>query len=169
MISADGLWAFLETYGYPAIVLGTILEGETILVLAGLLSFWGIFELPKVIIMGFLGSLAGDQFLFYCGRLQGGWFISKNKRLRERVEKIQRLLKKYQNLIIFGFCFLYGLRMVMPVVLGLDRTLKGSRFLILNGAGALIWSVLIASAGYFFAETMIWILKDLKKIKMIIP
>jgi len=40
------LQSFIENYGYAAILIGTFLEGETILVLAGLAAHQGYLVLP---------------------------------------------------------------------------------------------------------------------------
>ena len=54
----------IENYGYAAILVGTFLEGETILVLAGLAAQLGYLTLSGVILAAFLGSLSGDQLFF---------------------------------------------------------------------------------------------------------
>ena len=56
--------SIIEHYGYAAIVIGTFLEGETILVLAGLVAHQGYLKLTGVITAAFLGSLCGDQLFF---------------------------------------------------------------------------------------------------------
>ena len=48
-------------YGYPAIVQGTILEGETVLILAGMASSWGYLNLPMIMVMAFIGSFSGTR------------------------------------------------------------------------------------------------------------
>jgi len=52
---------FLQTYGYWDILIGTFLEGETILVLGGLAAHMGYMDLSGVILSAFTGSLCGDQ------------------------------------------------------------------------------------------------------------
>ena len=43
----------VSAYGYPALFIGTFLEGETILVIAGFLAHRGYLELPWVIVIAF--------------------------------------------------------------------------------------------------------------------
>ena len=47
----------IQSYGYWAILAGTFLEGETILVLAGFAAHLGYLQLPWVILAAFAGSL----------------------------------------------------------------------------------------------------------------
>ena len=62
------LESLIDTYGYIAIFIGTLLEGETVLVLGGFAAFRGYLSLPYVILTAFIGSMLGDQFFFYLGR-----------------------------------------------------------------------------------------------------
>jgi membrane protein DedA with SNARE-associated domain len=59
---------FIETYGYPALLVGTFFEGETFLVLAGFAAHQGYLDIPWVILAAFIGTLTGDQVFFYLGR-----------------------------------------------------------------------------------------------------
>jgi membrane protein DedA with SNARE-associated domain len=54
------LESLIETYGYWAVLLGTVLEGETVVVIAGFLAHQGYLQLKFVIFFSFLGSLIGD-------------------------------------------------------------------------------------------------------------
>jgi membrane protein DedA with SNARE-associated domain len=47
------LESVLTTYGYFALMIGTFLEGETILIAAGFLAHRGYLELPWVIFLHF--------------------------------------------------------------------------------------------------------------------
>ncbi len=68
------LQSIIEHYGYAAILIGTFLEGETILVLAGLAAHQGYLVLSWVISAAFLGSLCGDQLFFIWGASTVRWF-----------------------------------------------------------------------------------------------
>ena len=65
------LESLIANYGYAAVLIGTFVEGETILVIAGFAAHRGYLSLPWVILLAFAGSLAGDQLWFYVGRRSG--------------------------------------------------------------------------------------------------
>ena len=46
------LQGIIENYGFAAVLVGTFLEGETILILAGLAAHLGYLNLPLVIFIG---------------------------------------------------------------------------------------------------------------------
>jgi len=80
------LESLIETYGYLAILIGTFLEGETILVLGGFAAHRGYLALPWVILAAFIGSLCGDQLFFYLGRKHSQMILAKRQSWQSRIE-----------------------------------------------------------------------------------
>jgi membrane protein DedA with SNARE-associated domain len=140
--------SLVSHYGYVAILIGTLLEGETILVLGGLAAHRGLLWLPGVMACGFVGSLASDQFFFFIGRRHGAEFLARRPRLQAGVARARGLVDRYNTLLILAFRFLYGLRNVTPLALGMSRV-STLRFMLLNLVGAAIWSVAIAALGWY--------------------
>ena len=93
----------LSTYGYIALMIGTFLEGETILVAAGFLAHRGYLELPWVILFAFIGTFGGDQFYFFLGRVKGMDFIKSRPLWQAKSARVFALLKKHQLAVIVGF------------------------------------------------------------------
>ncbi|WP_345985206.1 DedA family protein [Sulfurimonas sp. HSL-1656] len=141
------------TYGYAMIAAGTFLEGETVLVIGGYLAHAGYLELPWVIVSAFAGSFAGDQLYFFIGRRRGIALLEKRPRWQAKSERVRSLLHRRQNSVIVGFRFLYGLRTVTPFLLGASG-ISPAKFILLNAAGAALWAVAIALAGYLLGHTV---------------
>ncbi len=160
------LESFVQSYGYGALFLGTLLEGETVLILAGLLAHMGLMKLPLVILVAVLGSVLGDQFYFFLGRRKGGALLDRHPLWRRRAEKVQRAVKRYRNGIMLGFRFVYGMRIVTPLLLGMDRTIRVRRFILLNLIGATLWSAAIATGGYFFGRVLEIFLADIRHCEL---
>jgi membrane protein DedA with SNARE-associated domain len=152
-------------YGYVAIVIGTFLEGETILVLGGFAAHRGFLELPWVMICAFLGSFAGDQTFFYIGRHNGAKLLNKRPHWKAKSEKVLAMLEKHQTLLILGFRFLYGIRSVTPFLLGAANVPR-TKFFILNLIGAAIWAVAVGSLGYSFGVAIEAVLGDIKRYEL---
>ena len=153
----EQLSEFIKEYGYFALFVGTFLEGETILVLGGLAAAAGDLELWKVIVVAFCGSLAGDQTVFFIGRFLGtrilGWLTAHRPWHQARVDKVHRLLERHHVLLLLGFRFLYGLRNIIPLVVG-SSGVKTSRFIFLNAIGAAVWAVTVATGGFLFGKAL---------------
>jgi len=69
------LEAFVTHFGYLALVVGLMIEGETMLVFGAFMAHRGYLSLPLVILTGFLVTFASDQFFFWLGRTQGSRFL----------------------------------------------------------------------------------------------
>ena len=156
--------AMLQAYGYYALFIGTFLEGETILVIAGFLAHpeQGYMKLHWVWLLAFLGSLCGDTLVFHLGRWKGRAFLARHPRWDKRAMRVQRALDKYGSYVVLSFRFFYGLRNITPVVIG-STGFSPRRFFLLNAAGAAIWAVVVGTGGYVFGEAIRLLLPDVKK------
>ncbi len=161
------LEALIGRYGYAAIFIGTLLEGETILVLGGFAAHRGILHLPGVMLAAFLGSLASDQFLFYLGRRHGDRWLGRHPRWQPRIERARRLLDRHHTLVIVSFRFLYGLRNITPFALGLSNV-PATRFAVLNAIGAATWAVVISLLGWSVGEAAERTIGHLKRYETLI-
>jgi membrane protein DedA with SNARE-associated domain len=154
--------SLLQHYGYLAILIGTFLEGETILVLSGFAAHRGYLNLGWVITAAFFGTLLGDQLFFYLGRRHSEYLLSRRSHWKPRLQRAQRLIQDYRILLILGFRFLYGLRTITPFALGMSRV-SWQLFLPLNILGAFIWAISFGCAGYVFGRTVELVLGDIKQ------
>ena len=159
------LESLIIAYGYPLLFVGTLVEGETAVIIAGFLAHRGYLRLPGVILVAFLGTFAADQFFFWLGQTRGKTFLDQRPGWQPRVIKASQLLERYGLWLIVSFRFLYGLRTVIPLVIGLSG-FSPRRFMLLNGIGALIWAVVIATAGYAFGQVIELFLADLRRYEL---
>jgi len=149
-------------YGYWALLVGTFLEGETILVIAGLFAHLGYLQLPWVVCTAFAGTFAGDQLFFHLGRHKGIAFLEKRPLWHRKADKVFKLLHRHPLKIVLGFRFLYGIRNVTPFVIGASG-LHSGKFFALNGLGALLWAIAVGYLGYEFGDIAHTFLGDIKQ------
>ena len=159
------LESWLTNYGYPFLVAGTFLEGETVMVLGGVAAHMGYLSLDRVIACGLLGSICGDQLYFFLGRRHGRALLSRHPAWQARTGRALRLLEAHQNLLMLGFRFLYGLRSVTPFAVGMSR-ISWVRYTLLNVVGAGIWACAIGLAGYYFGQAVEAALGDIRKYEV---
>ena len=164
-MSLETLTELIKSYGYLAILIGTFLEGETILILGGFAAHMGFLELPWVIASAFAGSFSGDQLYFYIGRYYGPKIIAKRLSWQAGAEKVYKHLHRHQNLLILSFRFFYGFRNVTPFAVGAARVSR-MRFFLLNLIGAIIWAFSFAFAGFLFGEAFRLFLNDFKRYEL---
>ena len=157
----------IEHYGYAALFVATILEGETVLILAGFAAYQGHMELHWVFLVAMLGGFLGDQFYFWMGKRHGGWVLSNFPKLIPAFERANVLIERYHELLIVGIRFMYGLRIVGPIALGMS-SVPGWRFVRFNALGAMLWAILIGGVGYLFGKTVALFLNDMDRIEAVL-
>lgn len=151
----------VETYGYWAVLGGTLLEGESILLLAGFAAHRGLLDLWSVIALATLGGFLGDQAFFFAGRHYGDRLLARFPKYVAPAERAKALLAKYHLPIILGVRFMYGLRIVLPFTIGMSRV-PVLRFQVLNLIGAFLWAASGTALGYLLGDAAERILGDLK-------
>lgn len=161
------LETIVTQFGYPALALGLLLEGETMLVLGAFMAHRGYLSLPLVILLGWLVAFASDQFFFWLGRTQGAQFLAKRPAWGAHVEKARALLEKNPNLLFVGLRFMYGLRTVLPFVIGMSKQ-DPKRFALLDFVGACLWSLTFSLAGHLIGQIMAAVLEDAKEHELAI-
>ncbi|VTM57520.1 DedA family inner membrane protein YohD [Klebsiella pneumoniae] len=57
----------ISQYGYAALIVGSMAEGETITLLGGVAAHQGLLKFPLVVIAVALGGMIGDQLLYLVG------------------------------------------------------------------------------------------------------
>ena len=158
--------SLIDHYGYLAVFIGTLLEGETVLVLAGFAAQRGYLDLRIVIAVAFVGGFLGDQILFFVGRRYGSRIVARFPAITQRIAAVDALLSRYHAPLIFGIRFMYGLRIIGPMAFGMGRVSAG-KFFLFNLLGAMVWAVLIAGAGFMFGQTLELMLTEIKQYELL--
>ncbi len=159
------LQQFLQEFGYFALFLGTFFEGETILVLAGFLAFRGYMDINLVVVVAFFGSYAGDQLWYFLGRKHGRKLLARKPRWQLLGDRALEHIRKHPDIWVLSFRFVYGLRTVMPVAIGLSGY-PPVRYLLLNGLGAAVWAAALGAAAYHFGALLEGLLGNVKKYEL---
>ncbi len=146
--------ALIAAYGYPVVFAGTVIEGETILVLAGVAAHLGYLSLVKVIAVAALGGFLGDQIYFFLGRRYGLALLDRFPAAKAVAPRVDALVVKYRLLVVPLLRFAYGVRTVGPIVVGASG-MNALEFAALNALGAIAWAVLFGGAGYLFGQAVI--------------
>ena len=161
------LEAIISTYGYPALLVGTLVEGGTVVLIAGALAHAGYLQLPWVIGIAFSCAFGADQFFFQVGMRKGKDFLGKRPRWEPRIDKVRRFLVANQVIAILGFRFIYGMRTITPIVIGASG-ISARRFVPLNLCSTLFWSAAVASCGYFFGHLIGIVQDNVKHYRLVI-
>ena len=118
---SPALHEFIANYGLWAVLGGTLLEGESVVVFAGFLAHQHLLRLPGVMLCAFAGSLIADQALFYLGRRWRDHRLVLRLRAKPAFTKALAAVDRHPDGFILSLRFLYGLRTVGPIALGVSN------------------------------------------------
>jgi membrane protein DedA with SNARE-associated domain len=153
----DGLTAYATILGVLLVCgLGVPIPEDITLIAAGLLAGLGNISLAGALIVGFVGVLIGDGFLFFIGRLYGrrvfSWPLFKKIFTPERVHMAEKKIRNNQSFICFTARFLPGLRAPIYLTAGVMGVSPWT-FILLDGMAALLSvPVWVVGAWYFAAN-----------------
>lgn len=160
--SEENLINLLKEYGYIILFFWSIMEGETGLVMAGVLSHTGDMNLWLSIVVAAIGGFIGDQIYFYMGRFNKDWLHREFKAHRRKFAKVRILLRKYGAGIIFIQRFMYGMRTIIPMAIGASGY-DPRKFAIINFISAFLWASITIVPSYIFGKQILEILKWAKE------
>ncbi len=154
----------IEHYGYAVTFAGTLVEGESLLILSGLAAHRGYLSLPVVILVGAIGGALGDVAFFLLGRHYGDGLLARFPRFTPAADRVRGMIERHPSTTILAVRFMYGLRTAGPAIIGTTR-IRFVEFALLNALGALMWSACWAAAGYLLGRAAERLLGDLAHIE----
>jgi membrane protein DedA with SNARE-associated domain len=143
----------LHKYGYLAVFVGTFLEGETILVMAGFFAERGYMDVYVVAGIAALGAYIGHVFWFWLGRRYGVRILDRFPRMKQHFGRGIRMFERYGAWAIVITQWLYGLRITCAVIIGISR-ISVLKFLFFEAISVIVWAATITTAGYFFGAAV---------------
>lgn len=139
---------WMKEFGYVILFIWSMLEGESGLIMAGLFSHTGDMNIFISIFVAGLGGFAGDQVYFYIGRFNKRYVYRKLRGQRRKLALAHLLLKKYGWPIIFAQRYMYGLRTIIPISIGLTRY-DAKTFALINLFSAWCWATVTIFPAWF--------------------
>jgi len=159
------LGELISGHGYWVLALGALLEGETVLALAGFAAHRGYLSFPIVVAIAAVAGFSGDTFYFWLGRRHGDRILARFPAVARQADKVAHLIERYHEGVIVGVRFAYGLRIAGPILIG-TSSVAAWRFVAFNALGAVIWATLIAGLGWVFGEAIQRVLGEVRHIEM---
>jgi membrane-associated protein len=148
------LHEIITKHGLLAVFMGTFLEGETVLVTAGILAGKGLLKPLSVWLSGSFGAWSGHVFWFFVGRMFGTrYLLPKSKRIEERIAEVNKIILERPKTAIFVLQYLYGMRIIGAMGLGITG-LSFARFIFYEALNCMLWAAVVFMAGYIVGESI---------------
>jgi membrane protein DedA with SNARE-associated domain len=144
----------LATYGYIGLFLYSLGGGFVALVGAGVLSYMGKMDLTLSISIAFFANAIGDVMLFYMARYQKSTMMNGIKKHRRKLALSHILMKKYGSWIILIQKFVYGIKTLIPIAIGLTKY-DFKKFAILNVGSSAIWALSIGLGSFYSGNALV--------------
>jgi len=148
----------LKKHGYIILFAWSVLEGEIGLIMAGLLCHTGDMIVPIAIFIAGIGAFAGDQVAFYLGRYNKAHIHKRLMGQRRKFALAHLLLKRYGWPIIFVQRYMYGMRTIIPLSIGLTRY-SAKKFAFINLISAWSWAAITIIPVWYFGEQILGVLQ----------
>lgn len=150
----EEMFTSLSTYGYLILFLYSFGGGFVALMAAGVMSFMGKMDLTTSIAIAVVANILGDTMLFYMSRYQKGMMMEHIKKHRRKLALSHLLMKKYGSLIIILQKFVYGIKTLIPLAIGLTKY-SFSKFTILNIIASILWGLIVGIGSFMAGEPLI--------------
>ena len=158
----------LATYGYIGLFLYSLGGGFVALIGAGVLSFMGKMDLSLSITIAFIANALGDVLLFYMARYQKSMMMEGIRKHRRKLALSHVLMKKYGSWIILVQKFVYGIKTLIPIAIGLTKY-DFKKFAILNVGSSAIWALSVGFGSYYSGNFLVKIAETIGEKPWIAP
>ena len=154
--AADAAQSLFEDYGYWVVFFGTLCEntllvglivpGALVVILAGLAAHDGTISWPEAVVLGVAGTVIGDTISYCLGRY--GWLrFGQTKFLRDLYEKAREPILRRGVLFVLVYHFAGYTRVIGPTAAGLLK-MPYRTWAPADYGGAVLWICAYFGIGY---------------------
>lgn len=147
-----GIWGYIVLFfyslggGYVAILAAGILSSGVIESLSSLNIYLCIF-------VASIANFIGSSGLFYLSRFQKSEVMKYFKKHRRQIALSHIWIKKYDYWIIFIQKYLYGVKTIIPIVVGFSKY-PIKIFLFYNFIASFVWGISLGFISYIMGDVL---------------
>ena len=141
-------------FSETGLVFAPFLPGDSLLFASGAIGATGALDIWTLAAVILVSAILGDAVNYAIGSTSGKRLMAKERRLIKpsHIEKTQAFFAKHGGKAIVYARFVPIVRTFAPFVAGV-AAMPYRKFAVFNVAGALVWTVSLLGAGYFFGQT----------------
>lgn len=156
-----------QQYGYLIIFTGTFFEGETTLVLGGLLAHQGFLNFWLVVGTACFASYLGHVVFYFLGKTSSAWILVKFPKLQVKIYQAEYIIRRYETLSLFITQYIFGIRLASALAFGI-LGMRMTKFLSLQLISCLVWALFFGALGYSVGESCPDIVRHIELVILII-
>lgn len=150
-------------YGYYLVLVWVSLHGATIVIVAGGLAAALGLKPWLIVWCAFVGASISDQAIFSFSRYKGEKILEYFPFVAKKAKKISGIFDRHATGLVLVFRFIYGVRNITPVFLGMHGSLSTRKFFFLNLIGAFIWALTFTFGGFYAGKTFLPMMNQVGK------
>ncbi len=157
LVANYGTWIyailFLIIFCETGLVVLPLLPGDSLLFAAGAVAASGRLDIALLCVLLVAAAILGNAVNYWVGRLAGIELQRRFPRLikQQYLEKTRAYFERYGGKTVIIARFVPIVRTVAPFAAGVGQ-MSHLRYQSYNVTGSLLWVMLLAPAGYFFAN-----------------
>ncbi len=164
----EDMFSNLTTYGYIALFLYSLGGGFVGLMAAGVLSYMGRMDLATAMAVAMASNFLGDTLLFYMARYHKKEVLNYFHKHRRKLALSHMLMKKHGSWIIFMQKFVYGIKTLIPLAIGITKY-DFAKFSVLNFAAAILWTLIVGIGSYLAGKPIMGVYEFIAERPYIAP
>ena len=158
----------LETWGYLAVAFFSFGGSFFIVAAAGVFSFLGHMNLPLALAIAAFANFMGDNFLFYLARYHKKEVMPYFAKHKRKLALANLIMRRYGVWAIFIQKFIYGVKTLVPLVMGMSKYPFG-KFVFYNFFASIIFVSVIGLSAYYASESIITFFNAVKDRPWLAP
>ena len=152
---------FIRDWGYIALFLYSFGGGFLGLAVAGVLSFAGDLNIYISVLVAGLSNFVGSQFLFFLARNNKNYAKDMMKKHDKKIVLAHSLMEKYGSFVIFVQKYIYGIKTLIPLAIGITEY-SAVKFTIFNAFATALWACVVGYASFIAGEYILSLGEDFK-------
>jgi membrane protein DedA with SNARE-associated domain len=117
---------------------------------AGILSSMGKMDITTSILIATLFNFVGDSVLFYLSQTNKKEVMGYMKKHKRKIAYTNLLMRKYGWLAVFLQKYIYGVKTLVPIVMGLTKY-DFRKFVTLNVFASIVWGLVVGLVSFYFS------------------
>ena len=143
----------LALYGYIILAVYSFGGGMVALAGAGILSALGKMDIGLSILVATVANFIGDTFLFYLSQTNKKEVLKYLRKHRRKIAYTNLLMRRYGWMAVFLQKYIYGVKTLVPIVMGLSRY-DFKKFVVLNFFASILWGLMVGLGSYWFSAAV---------------
>ncbi|MDD2699389.1 MAG: DedA family protein [Arcobacteraceae bacterium] len=158
--------SFIHDWGYIALFLYSFGGGMLALAIAGVFSYTGDLNIYYAISVAVVSNFIGDQFLFLIARNNKAYAKSMMSKWGRKIALTHILMRKYGVWILFIKKYIYGIKTLVPLAMGLTK-FDFKKFTIYNLLATIVWGIAVGFISYYLGQIFLDSLEEYKNVGIV--